>query len=143
MGIRSTCYNVSRVLPIVGVIAVTWMVYGDFQPVPATYLTDKQAWPSVISVEVCDVYPTVEYTGPVCEDCKDGVPVSEDGLYSPYNGNLYKYLPRNGSGIDYIGPSCGLITEDRGNTVPETETLLNLILGGIIMMHIIGNRNEW
>lgn len=119
-----------------GVMAVAWMVYGDFQPVPVTPLTDKQAWPTVVSEESCNVYPTVEYNGPVCEDCKDGVPVRENGLYSPHNGNLYKYLPRDGAGIDYIGPSCGLITGGRGNTVPESETLLNVILGGLIMMCI-------
>jgi len=132
--VRSTCYRVSKVLPIVGAISVGLMVYEDFQPVPVTPLTDRQAWPKVISVESCDVYPTVEYTGPVCEDCKDGIAVIDDGLYSPHNDNLYKYLPRNGAGIDYIGPSCGLITEDKGNTVPESETLLNVILGGLVML---------
>lgn len=137
MSIRSKCYSISKVLTIIGVIFVGWMVYGDFQPVPVTPLTDGQAWPTVISVESCDVYPTVEYNGPVCEDCKDGVPGMEDGLYNPHNGNLYKYLPRNGSGIDYIGPSCGLITDGEGNTVPESETLLNVILGGFIMMWIL------
>lgn len=136
MGIRSTCYKISKVLPIIGVISVGWMVYGDFQPVPVTPLTDGQAWPTVISVESCDVYPTVEYTGPVCDDCKDGVPVTENGLYSPHNHNLYKYLPKSGSGIDYIGPSCGFITKGMGNTVPESETLLNVILGAFIMMCI-------
>lgn len=140
MGIRSACYKISKILPIVGVTAVAWMVYGDFQPVPVTPITDGQAWPKVISVESCDVYPTVEYNGPVCEDCKDGVPVSEGGLYSPHNSNLYKYLPRNGSGIDYIGPSCGLIAEGKGNTVPESETLLNVILGGFVMMCFIRRR---
>ena len=136
MGIRSACYKVSKVLPVIGMIAVAWMVYCDFQSVPSAPLTDRQAWPTVISVESCDVYPTVEYDGPVCEDCKDGVPVSENGLYSPYNHNLYKYLPKDGSGIDYIGPSCGLITDGEGNTVPESETLLNVIRGGFIMMCI-------
>lgn len=137
MGIRSKCYTLSKVLPIIGVISVGLMVYWDFQPVPVTPLTDRQAWPKVISVESCDVYPTVEYNGPVCEDCKDGVPVSESGLYSPHNSNLYKYLPKSGSGIDYIGPSCGLIEEGKGNTVPEPETFLNVILGGLIMMYIL------
>lgn len=136
MSIRSKCYSISKVLPIVGAISVGWMVYGDFQPVTVTPLTDGQAWPTVISVESCDVYPTVEYNGPVCDDCKDGVPVSDDGLYSPHNHNLYKYLPKDGSGIDYIGPSCGFINEGRGNTVPEPEPLLNVILGGFIMMCI-------
>jgi len=136
MGIRSKCYRVSKVLPIVGAISVGWMVYGDFQPVPVTPLTDRQAWPKVIGVESCDVYPTLEYNGPVCEDCKDGIPVSDNGLYSPHNDNLYKYLPRNGSGIDYIGPSCGLITEGRGNTVPASGTLLNVILGGLVMLMV-------
>lgn len=136
MSIRSKCYSISKVLPIVGAISVGWMVYGDFQPVPVTPLTDKQAWPKVASDESCEVYPQVEYNGPVCEDCKDGVPVSESGLYSPHNSNLYKYLPKSGSGIDYIGPSCGLIAEGKGNTVPESETLLNVILGGFIMMCI-------
>lgn len=136
MGVRSKCYTLSKVLPIIGGISVGLMVYWDFQPVPVIPLTDRQAWPKVISVESCDVYPTVEYTGPVCEDCKDGVPVSDDGLYSPHNDNLYKYLPRNGSGIDYIGPSCGLITEGMGNTVPESETLLNVILGGLVMLMV-------
>lgn len=136
MGIRSTCYRGSKVLSIIGVVSVGWMVYGDFQPVPSTPLTDKQVWSTVMSDESCDVYPTVEYTGPVCEDCKDGVPVTENGLYSPHNSNLYKYLPKSGSGIDYIGPSCGLIAEGKGNTVPETETLLNVILGGFVMMCI-------
>lgn len=136
MCIRSTCYKISKVLPIIGVISVGWMVYGDFQPVPVTPLTDKQAWPKVASDESCEVYPQVEYNGPVCEDCKDGVPVTENGLYSPHNHNLYKYLPRIGSGIDYIGPSCDYMVADRGNTVPESETLLNVILGGFIMMCI-------
>lgn len=136
MGIRSKCYSLSKVLPIIGVISVGWMVYGDFQSVPVTPLTDKQAWPTVMSGDSCEVYLTVEYTGPVCEDCKDGVPVTENGLYSPHNSNLYKYLPKSGSGIDYIGPSCGLIAEGKGNTVPETETLLNVILGGFVMMCI-------
>lgn len=136
MSIRSKCYSISKVLPIIGVISVGWMVYSDFHPVPVTPLTDEQAWPTVISVESCDVYPTVEYTGPVCDDCKDGVPVTENGLYSPHNHNLYKYLPKSGSGIDYIGPSCGFIAEGKGNTVPESETLLNVILGGFIMMYI-------
>lgn len=135
--IRSTCYKVSKVLPIAGVMVVGWMVYGDFQPVPVTPLTDRQAWPIVVSEKSCNMYPKAEYTGPVCEDCKDGVPVGDNGLYSPHNGNLYKYLPKNGSGIDYIGPSCGLITEGRGNTVSESETLLNVILGGFIMMCVI------
>lgn len=112
------------------------MVYGDFQPVPATPLTDSQSWPKVASDESCEVYPQVEYNGPVCADCKDGVPVSESGLYSPHNSNLYKYLPKSGSGIDYIGPSCDYMVADRGNTVPESETLLNVILGGFIMMCI-------
>ena len=134
MGIRSKCYSLSKVLPIIGVISVGWMVYGDFQPVPVTPLTDGQAWPTVISVESCDVYPTVGYDGPVCEDCKDGVPVSGNDLYSHGNDNLYKYLPRSGSGIDYIGPSCGFINEGKGNTVPESKTLLNVILGGLVMM---------
>ncbi len=138
MGIRSTCYKISKVIPIVGIMAVGWMVYSNFQPVPVTPLTDRQAWPTVISVESCDVYPTVGYDGPVCEDCKDGVPVSENGLYSPNNDNLYKYLPRIGSGIDYIGPSCDLITEVRGNTVPESGALLNVILGGLVMILIRG-----
>lgn len=136
MGIRSTCYKVSKVLPIAGVMVVGWMVYGDFQPVPVTPLTYKQAWPVVVNDEPCTVYPKVEYTGPVCEDCKDGVPVSESGLYSPHNSNLYKYLPKSGLGIDYIGPSCDYMVADRGNTVPEAETLLNVILGGLIMMCI-------
>ncbi|UMO77803.1 hypothetical protein [Bacteriophage Phi NF-1] len=144
MSIRSTCYKISKVLPIVGSMAVGWMVYGDFQPVPAAPLTDKQAWPNVTSYESCDVYPTVRYTGPVCEDCKDGVPVSDGGLHSPHNDNLYKYLPKNGSGIDYIGPSCGLIAEGKGNTVPEPETFLNVILGGFIIICIrrryVGNQ---
>lgn len=126
----------SKILPVIGMVSVAWMVYGDFQPIPVIPLTDKQAWPTVMGDESCNMYPTVGYTGPVCEDCKDGVPVSSNGLYSPHNGDLYKYLPRDGSGIDYIGPSCGLITDGGGNTVPESETLLNVILGGFIMICI-------
>lgn len=136
MSIRSKCYSLAKVLPIIGTVTVMWMVYGDFQPVPVTPLTDQQAWPNVTSDESCNVYPTVGYDGPVCEDCKDGVPVSEDGLHSPYNSTLYKYLPRNGSGIDYIGPSCGFAIEGKGNTVPEAETILNVILGGFIMIYV-------
>jgi hypothetical protein len=113
------------------------MIYQDTRPVPVTLLTEAQAWPDLKRGEMCDVeYETPNYTGPVCDECKDGVPVSEDGLYIPYSGNLYKYLPRDSSRIDYIGPSCDYIVKDRGYSVPEAETLLNSILGLFIMIMV-------